>query len=70
MCFLIDFSIEKKHLSQTLKVEAVDLPIFFSKPLTPGHAHSSVAELVVELKVWDLATGKHFRCFYANLVMR
>ena len=35
MCFLSDFSIEKQ-LSQTLKVEAVDQPIFFSKTLTTG----------------------------------
>ena len=35
MYFLSDFSIEKQ-LSQTLKVEAVDQPIFFSKTLTTG----------------------------------
>ena len=35
MCFLSHFSIEKQ-LSQTLKVEAVDQPIFFSKTLTTG----------------------------------
>ena len=35
MCFLSDFSIDEL-LSQTLKVEALDQPVFFSKTLTTG----------------------------------
>ena len=45
MCFLSDFSIEKQ-LSQTLKVEAVDQPIFFSKTKTVGFPNITLKSLL------------------------